>query len=161
MTRINVPIPGSDRTGWFDPDKAVETITDDTEWNGQNLVSIVSGDPYARETLYRTTGSRWILERRSQWQGVGDEYRFLGADDAQDWLTRNGSDDVIERYFGELPDESGPDLGGRPAVGGVISTAIGDDRLTALDQWASEHGVKRAEAIRSAIDLLIGQHATA
>lgn len=152
MPRINVPTPGSDRTGWFDPDKAIETIENTYRWDGNNNVSVVSGDKFAHETLYRTPGGRWVLERTSQWQNVADEYRFLDDDEAKDWLTRDGDDEVIERYFGELPDESGPDQGGRPTVGGIISTAVGVDRLAAVDQWAAEHGVKRADAIRQLLD---------
>jgi hypothetical protein len=48
------------------------------------------------------------------------------------------------------------DRPGRPEVGGTISTAIGKDRLAAVDLWAAEHGVKRAEAIRHLLDVALG-----
>lgn len=42
--------------------------------------------------------------------------------------------------------------GGRPAVGAVISTAIGDVRLDAVDDFAGRRGLSRAEAIRQLLD---------
>ncbi|WP_322769567.1 hypothetical protein [Frankia sp. Cr1] len=44
------------------------------------------------------------------------------------------------------------DTGGRPTVGGVISTAVGEARLARVDEWAAEQGRTRAAAIRELLD---------
>lgn len=48
---------------------------------------------------------------------------------------------------------------GRPPVGGTISTAIGTERLAAIDEYAANEGVKRAEAIRQLLDDGLRVHA--
>ncbi len=136
--------------GWFDPAKAVEAVEEDTRWDGSNNVSI-HGGRWEHEKLYRTPGGRWVLNHWSQWEGGQDTYRFLGDQAAKQWLLVNGSDSVIEKYFGELAEEAGP---GRPEIGGVVNTRLGD-LLPLLDVWAEENGMKRAEAIREAVRRMV------
>ena len=72
---------------------------------------------------------------------------------------RDEDDQLVEQYFGALPDESGPPVG-RPPVGGTVSTALGEDRLKAVDAWAADNGgVTRAEAIRRLLDTALGVRA--
>lgn len=52
------------------------------------------------------------------------------------------------KWFGELEEESGPSLGGRPAVGTKVETRLPDDVLAAVDERASTEGTTRAEMIR-------------
>lgn len=41
---------------------------------------------------------------------------------------------------------------GRPAIGGPVYALLGEDLRERVYQWAAEHGVKRAEAIRQLIE---------
>lgn len=50
-----------------------------------------------------------------------------------------------------VPELSAP--GGRPAIGGTVSTAVGTDRLAAVDAYAQWEGTTRAEAMRRLLDL--------
>jgi len=47
---------------------------------------------------------------------------------------------------------------GRPALGGKAHIAFGD-RLALLDEWAARHGVKRPDAAREAVDVLVARDA--
>lgn len=57
--------------------------------DGRNLISRATGEEFRHETLYRTPGGRWILERSSQWQGESTRYREVSAALAASWLVRN------------------------------------------------------------------------
>lgn len=159
MTRINIYTAAADADdtpkleGWFDPAKAVESTAEATEWNERagHMVSLVAGGFEEHEHLYRTPGGRWVLNHWSNWAGGADTYTFVTDTEAKDWLLRNGSDGLVEKYFGENPDEAPP---GRPEIGGVVSTRLGD-LLPPLDKWADENDMNRAEAIREAVRRLI------
>jgi hypothetical protein len=167
MSRINVYEPVSEHdydldrdakprlAGHFDDDKATR-IDENREWDGHNMTSVVAGGTFEHECLYRTAGGRWVLNHWSQWEGVQPTYRFVSDAVARDWLLRNGSDTEVAKWFGPVASEAGPDLGGRPEVGGTVSTAVGTDRLAAVDRWAAENGVTRAEAIRRLLDAALG-----
>jgi hypothetical protein len=168
MARINIYAPLDEYApderrpvvGWYDPDKAVAAINENTEWNGNTLVSVVAGGAFEHETLYLTKAGRWVLYHWSQWQRTAPTSQFLTATEARDWLTRNGSDDEIERHFGEtLEEEAGPPVMGRPEIGGRVTTALGEERLAAVDLWAADRSMKRAEAIRRLLDVALAQAA--
>jgi hypothetical protein len=152
MTRINVytndEYEGKIMVGWFNPDKAVESVEENTERDGNNMVSVVTSR-YDHEHLYRTTGGRWVLNHWSQWVGVEETYTFIADDQAKDWLLRNHSDDVAARWFKEIPEEFGP---GRPEVGGAVHVRLGEDLLARVNVWGACHGITRAEAIRHLLD---------
>lgn len=165
MTRINVYEPGAEDAygddakptlvGWFDDDKAVR-ISENRYWDGNNMAGNTTRRHDSHEALYHTAGGRWVLEMSSDWATVQTIHRFLTDAQAKGWLIRNKSDGEVERYFGELPEESGPAPTGRPAVGGVVSTALGVERLAAVDAWAAGREVSRAEAIRQLLDTALG-----
>lgn len=150
MTRINVYRydDGKILDGWFEMDTA-EEFDERMTWNGDNNVSMVTGSQHNHQVLYRTRGGRWVLHCWSQWQGSQESYEFISDDDAKTWLLRNEDDEAVAKYFGPVPGESGP---GRPREGTAISTRLRDEQIAMLDELAREHGVSRADLIRSLID---------
>lgn len=138
--------------GWFDSTK-VTVFKEDTEWDGNNIVSAIPGcAPYGHQQLIRTAGGRWVLNSWSQWEGSPDVYEFIDDDRAREWLILNHKDEAVTKHFGQIEDERGP---GRPEVGNAVHVRLGD-LLPGLDAYAAEHGVNRAEAIRQAVRDLIG-----
>lgn len=150
MARTNVytfdPEEGRILAGYFDRDKA-EEFPEETRWDGNNNVSVHCGQ-WEHEILYRTARGRWVLHHWSQRQGSEPTYEFVSDDVAKRWLLMNeneGSDAAVERYFGELDEETGP---GRPAIGPLVGTRFPSDVLAALDERAERDGVSRAELVR-------------
>jgi hypothetical protein len=74
---------------WVDLD-ACERFEEETYWDGRNMISRATGEQFRHETLYRTPGGKWIVERSSQWQGERTYYREVGRRFAAAWLLRNG-----------------------------------------------------------------------
>lgn len=153
MNRINVyQYPECESpvlAGWFDLDKVAEAVKERTEWDGHNTVSAQPIGRYEHQVLYRTAKGRWVLHTWSQYDGVMPTYVFIDDDRAKVWLTVNESDDVIERYFGELEEEAGP---GRPTtVGGKPVPIMLGDLIGPVDDRAAEAGVSRAEMVRQLI----------
>jgi hypothetical protein len=149
MTRINVhnPLDGT-LDGWFDPDKA-ERFDSDRRWDGHNRVSVITGSAWVDEWLYRTRRGRWVLNRDSSRYNSGPfSYEFVDDNAARDWLLRSeGNDDAAGRFFGDIPEESGP---GRPEIGGAIHVRLGE-LLADLDAYAQAEKCSRAEAVRRLI----------
>lgn len=159
MTRVNVYDYGSDdeyadepprRVGWFNPESAT-AYPEDTYWDGSNHVSMNTRSYGNRQQLHRTKGGQWVLNAWSAWEGVLETYQFLDADAAQEWLMRNKHDDAVAEHFSELAEESGPNLGGRPEVGGRVEVRLGD-LLPRVDELATEQKVSRAEMIRRLVE---------
>lgn len=166
MTRINVyTYPTAEErsygvgettlAGWFNPDSATR-YDEDTRWDGNNNVSVNPVGQYGHQALYRTKGGRWILNTWSQYQGVEERYEFVDDATAKDWLLRNREDKAVEQWFGELDEESGPNLGGRPAVGTKVETRLPDDVLAALDERAKAENASRAEMLRRLVTAGLG-----
>lgn len=166
MTRVNVYSyfeneydgQGSALAGWFDPAKA-ECFDQGKDWDGSNMVGVLTGSQWVDEYLYRTAGGRWVRNLDStRYMNGPDRYEFLTDEQAKDWLLRSGNhDDAIERYFGDLEDEKGP---GRPGIGGAVHVRLGDS-VTAIDAWAEQDGVSRAEWIRRAVEEAVSRRAAA
>jgi hypothetical protein len=157
VSRINVYAeadPYSDEPaallGWFDPTSA-ERFDQGKEWDGNNMIGTVSGSQWIDEYLYRTKGGRWVRNTDStRHMGGPDEYRFITDEEAKDWMLRSGNaDEEIERFFGELPEETGP---GRPEVGGAVHVRLGET-LAPVDEYAARIGLKRAAAVRRLVEL--------
>lgn len=156
MNRVNVTRQGDDGpelVGHFDLDRA-EEYDEVRRWDGNNMVSTNTGK-YGRQTLYRTAGGRWVLLETSQWAGVEPTWEFLSDERARDWLLRNEQDDVVERYLGEIPEEAGPNLGGRPEIGPAFSVKFPLDLTAALDVEARRRGTSRAALLREAAEALL------
>ncbi len=165
MNRINVfsypdeEVPGAGRdggvfVGWFDLDKA-ERFDEARNWDGRNMISVHTQDQFESQTLYRTSGGKWVLLHSSAWQGTQPRWESVDDTAAKRWLTVNGSDDVIARFFGPLPEESLPEPAptGRPKEFGDpfpqrLTPAVQD----VVDQLARDAGVPRAEMVRRLVD---------
>jgi hypothetical protein len=156
MQRINVYRYPEDepRTldGWFDLDRVTETVEESTRWDGNNAVS-VHVDRFEHQVLYRTAQGRWVLHHWSQWQGHEATYTYVDDERARQWLIRNESDDVIERYFGALEEERGP---GRPAIGPVIGVRLGN-LLDRVDERARLADAQRPEMIRRLLEQALSE----
>lgn len=157
MARVNIysrdDYEADTLLGWYDPANAVEKIDEDTRWNGHNHIGIMSGGQAGYERLYRTKGGRWVRYYNFTAEFNGPEYsEFLTDDQAKVWLLRNGSDEIIEKYFGELEEESGP---GRPAIGEPINVRLGAELQARVDAEA-QPGEKRAATIRRLLEKALG-----
>ena len=112
MARINVfhSDPMDDDApqlvGWFDDDKIVEDVRETKRWDGQNHRGVMSGLQIGDERLYRTAGGRWVTryDARSEFNG-SLTYTFLTDREAREWLLRDGDDEIVERYWGKIPEE--------------------------------------------------------
>lgn len=153
MARINVYKYAEDEhdettlAGWFNTDAATK-YDEDTNWDGNNHVSVNPVGKYGHQAIYRTKGGRWVLNTWSQWQGSEDKYEFVSDATAKDWLIRNDEDAAVKQWFGELEEESGPNLGGRPAVGPKVEFRLSEDELARVDGRAKKESVSRAEMLR-------------
>ena len=163
MTRINVYRRGdayddaefeggSNLLGWFNLESCTDSISEGTRWDGNNTVGVLSGLQIGYEKLLRTAQGRWVRYYNSVNEFNGPEYyEFLTDDEAKDWLLREGSDKAerkLEKYFGKVEEESGPNLGGRPAVGKKVEMRLDEETLARVDDRASAEGVARAEMLR-------------
>jgi len=134
--------------GWFDDAKA-EHVNEDTDWNGHNHISVHTGSQWDHESLYRTAKGRWILNRYSNRQGSQDTYEGITEERAREWLIRNNSDDLITKWFGQLEEESGPAVIGRPKqFDDPFPMRLAPDVQAEVDRRAQAEGVSRAEMIR-------------
>lgn len=144
MARINV-YEEAGLAGWFNPETAT-CYNQGKEWDGNNMVGVITRSQWVDEYLYRTAGGRWVLNHdASRYHNGSDDYRFLTDDEARDWLLRSEiNDKAIEEHFGELEEERGP---GRPEIGPPVNIRLGD-LLPKIDARANAEGVTRAELVR-------------
>ena len=154
MTRINVYSYATNEwddttlEGWFNTDSAT-LYHEATRWDGNNNVSVNPVGQHEHQALYRTKGGRWVLNNWSQYQGVEETYEFIDDATAKDWLLRNEEDDAVKQWFGELEEESGPNLGGRPTVGPKKDVRLPEELWARVDEFAA--GRSRADAMRDLI----------
>ncbi|MEU5425149.1 hypothetical protein AB0H73_06020 [Streptomyces olivoreticuli] len=146
MDRINVTENGM-IIGWFDLDAA-------TQYDGLSSRDALGENSTA---LLRTKGGRWVLGHFSSYMRNGTEvdnirYAFLNDEQAKKWLIEQSLDDVVERYFGDLEPESGPNLGGRPAVGPKVETRLPATLLDEVTAYAAKYNYDRATALRKLIE---------
>ncbi|MFF8590001.1 CopG family transcriptional regulator [Streptomyces sp. NPDC015220] len=146
---------GYDRLGWFDLDAAEHILEEDSRWDGQNMRGVISGMQINRAQLYRTSSGRWVenQDARPEFNGP-DQWRFLTDDEAREWMIKSGdreAEEALEKWFPDTPDESGPNLGGRPTVGPKVEVRLAPEVLAKVDARAAEAGVKRAEMLRRII----------
>lgn len=146
---------GHDRLGWFDLDAAEHVLEEERRWDGQNMRGVISGMQINRAQLYRTSSGRWVENQDSRPEFNGPNvWRFLTNDEAREWMIKSGGQDAeeaLKKWFPEMPDESGPNLGGRPAVGPKVDVRLDPDTLAKVDARAAQEGVKRAEMLRRII----------
>lgn len=166
MNRINIYATGDEAyeregngrstlVGHFDRDACTESIEEGQRWDGNNHLGIISGLQLSREVLLRTKKGRWVLHHDGRNEFNGPEYhRFMTDDQARDWLLRADtaeSQEAIEKYFGEIEEEVGPNIGGRPAIGKKYEVRLDDETVARIDARAEQEGVSRPEMIRRLI----------
>jgi len=115
--------------GWFDPDKATE-FAPKRYFDGNNMLERGSDRVGDYTRLYRTAGGRWVEHSWSDWVGVNPTWSFISPAAAKGWLLLNDFDDAVEEFFGELPEESGPDNVRRFGTKGDVRNAT-DEELNA------------------------------
>jgi hypothetical protein len=156
MDRINVYSYPDDEPrfldGWFDRD-AADRYSEATDWDGHNHISRATRSQWDHETLYRTTGGRWILNAWSRRQGSLETFEFVTAEDAKTWLLANEHDAAAAQHFGPIEEEKGP---GRPEVGPAVNIRFPADLLAVVDEAASGQGITRAEYVRRAVAVVAG-----
>lgn len=147
MARINVYSSDYERStleGWFESSKA--DFWSDRDWNGDGSQGTGRG-----QTIWRTAQGRWVLENWTRWQGESDSYRYIDADEAREWLLKNNRDDIVEKYLGEIEEETGPggarDGAGRPEIGPAINIRLPQTLIDDIDA-ARREDESRAGAIR-------------
>ena len=79
----------SGNTKWFDIEKA-EEFKEDTNWDGNNNISVPTGSQFDHECLYLTRMNAWILNEWSRMQGSIETWREISTEDAAQWLMENG-----------------------------------------------------------------------
>ncbi len=80
-----------DNGTWFDREKAT-SWKEGSYFDGNNHVSLATGDKFTHEKLYRTARGRWVLFAWSQWQGSRETWTEITDADAARWLVRNEHD---------------------------------------------------------------------
>jgi len=86
---------------WFDQSVATE-YEEDTRFDGRNQISINTGSQWHHETVYRTSGGKWVLCEFSSYLDRPDRYGLLDSEDAAVWLARNGHK-IPKSLTGYLP----------------------------------------------------------
>lgn len=164
MARINVYVTDTDPygdfterrlAGYFDPNRA-DFIEGNEYWDGDNMACSHLKDGTRKQDLYRTARGRWVTRTRSSWANEQTEYQFIDDAAAREWLVINESHDLAEKWFGEQPDEEGPAVGGRPAIGPPVSVAYQTDLLTRVDAAAKDAGLSRAAWLRQIAAAAVG-----
>jgi AICAR transformylase/IMP cyclohydrolase PurH len=80
----------TDGTARYFDRKLARKYEEDTRWNGNNHVSVATGDQYAHESLYRTKSGLWVIHHWSQWQGSTESWEQISDAQAAAWLVTNG-----------------------------------------------------------------------
>jgi hypothetical protein len=83
-----------DGGGWFDR-SAAQLWDEARRWDGRNHISVATGSQWEHERLYRSRKGLWILHAWSQWQGTRERWQVIGADEAAEWLVKNGHYDAV------------------------------------------------------------------
>jgi len=74
---------------WFDLEKAKE-FKEDSDWDGNNNISVATGSQLNHECLYLTRKGSWVKNWWSQWQGSIGRWEEISVEDAAQWLLKNG-----------------------------------------------------------------------
>ena len=70
----------------LDTDRAVQSWEEETDWDGSNHISRVTGSQWNHETLHLSAKGRFWIESCSQWQNSRPSARVISDEEAAQWL---------------------------------------------------------------------------
>jgi hypothetical protein len=73
-------------------EKAIRKWVEDTDWNGNNHISVNTHSQWEHEDLYLSSKARYYLVSWSNWQGSLPSARWVAPHEAAQWLLLNGHD---------------------------------------------------------------------
>ena len=72
-----------------DTDRATQSWKEDTNWDGNNHISVATGSQWDHQKLYRSRKGRYYIENTSQWQGRMPSAEWISHRGAASWLLAN------------------------------------------------------------------------
>lgn len=148
MARINIYDEAGTMVGWFDPAKC-ESWEQATGWDGDGHVELATGSKEVDARLYLTTGNRWVLGNYAlpRFAGGVDTFRFISAEDAYQWLARNGCPPgQIQALIARTQEMHEAER--TPTVSYELQMPEG--LLRRIEEAATQAGVSQAEWLRQA-----------
>jgi hypothetical protein len=73
----------------YDTAASTDSWEEQTEFDGNNHISLATGSQWNHEKLYVTGNARFFVHWWSQWQGSRDRLFPLTHAEAAEWLIRN------------------------------------------------------------------------
>ncbi|MEA5659983.1 MAG: hypothetical protein R5N72_09290 [Cutibacterium granulosum] len=128
-------------TDWYDPDqsRAWQEHTTTVTRDGRDVVVGRASDlAKGRETLYRPPSGRWVIRRQTVDMVSSDTSRFIGVEEARQWMLRAGYDEV------SIATATGPDS----APVRRVTVSMSASELERVDSAAASARLTRSEWIR-------------
>lgn len=87
-----------------DTAKAKQYWEEDTNWNGNNHISVNTGSQWTHEKLYLSSKGNYYLEHTSQWQSSLPRAEYISEEEAARWLLRNDHElpEELEKFAEEI-----------------------------------------------------------
>jgi hypothetical protein len=73
-----------------DTDRATETWTEATTWDGRNHISTATGTQWNHKKLHQSRKGRFYVLHSSQMQGTRDHIEYVANEEAARWILANG-----------------------------------------------------------------------
>lgn len=86
-------------------DKAKQSWSEATDWNGSNQISRATGSQWHHETLYESRKGRFYKVWMSQYQGTPSRAEWISEQEAVRWLIHNDERENIPDRLKHLIDE--------------------------------------------------------
>ena len=85
-------------------ENAIESWMEDTCWNGNNHISVVTGSQWHHQTLYKSRKGRYYVVHISDWQGSTPHAEWVSQEEATRWLLTCEHDlpDDLKKYQNEI-----------------------------------------------------------
>lgn len=75
-----------------DTEKATQVWKEDTVWDGNNRIGVVTRSQWVHQWLHRSRKGRYYIEVESQWQGSTPHAEWISNHEATRWLLLNNYD---------------------------------------------------------------------
>lgn len=143
-------MPNSRR--WFDLDAAELIAQENREWDGNNMVGVISRLQTNLAALYRTSGGEWVENVNATREYSGpNHWGFLTPTEAKAWIIKSEDPDtsaLLERFFPDAPTGASAD----DLPGGIdVPVKFAEDILEQIDIAAEKANQSRAEWIRCTV----------